>query len=544
MHWNSRRWLASYGLLWLLFFATGSRRMGFRTTGSGTSGSASAWAQAAADAPNPSDGYEYADRCEGHDAGAQIMNCMSRLPADKHGYRAGTIILPNTIKEPAEADWSTPVVLGPGVNLRGQGLFASSFHCTVAGVCLKHDASESGGPRSHSVLPSTVYEGFTLSGNGAAGQEILHFSDAQGVTVRDVATDGAREAGGSCIHLEDVNWWTERNEFTNVSTLYGCKIGWRFTAAPTNKFQPHPSFGYNRFLDIKANTDGPQTAFSFEGNAYVYNSTFRITINKGGAGSTLFHMQDKAEYYLNETHIAGEENGSGGYRFDLAPGTLFTYYGNVNLSVKTDRLAPGSELGRYGDDAGYGPSVPTQLYNGIEWQRSAAIPDGADLNAYSDCGIFAGRKLLHAPPAIGDHFVRVEVICSRDRNYLGQIAYLMEYPSADMRPRVWQRLKANGQWGPWREMGWADQSTFSGKTAALPGNPIAAGSCARLTASVPGASPGMVVMASPAGPVTPGLHWDTAAVTGNGTVTVPVCNQSAASVTPANGSVFSVRVIP
>ena len=89
--------------------------------------------------PASIDGVLYADHCAGSDIGAKINACVALLPVTtkefQSGYRAGTIILPNTVAEPAMARWSTPVVLGPGVNLAGQGLFASYFFCAVDGDC-------------------------------------------------------------------------------------------------------------------------------------------------------------------------------------------------------------------------------------------------------------------------------------------------------------------------------------------------------------------------------------------------------------------------
>ncbi len=494
-----------------------------------------------------SSGYEFAERCTGPDAGAKIMDCLKRLPTAPNGYKVGTIMLPNTAAHPADAAWSTPVVLGPGVNLIGQGLFASSFNCTVAGDCLKHDASSRSGPTAHTVLPNTVYEGFTITGNGAAGQEIMHFADAQGVTIRDVAVDGAKQAGGSCIHLEDVNWWTERNEFVDVSTLYHCKTGWRFTAQKSNKYQPHPSFGYNRFLDIKANVSSDQRAFSFESNVYVYNSTFRVTINKGGAGAILFHMEDGAEYYLNETYMFGEEDGRNGYRFDLGPKTQFSYYGMINVSVDRDNVAPGAILSRFGDDAGYGPAIGMQFHNGAQWARANPIPPGSSLDPYVACGTFAGKQLVNAPAELGSDFLRVEVICSQDPGYATQIAYQMEYsPRTKNGPRVWQRLRSAGSWGQWREIMWKDQLPLAGTTGALPVTPVAAGSCLSLKAPVPGATGKMAVNVSPAvgsQAMIAGLHWDTSYVSADNMVTIPLCNTTSAAIVLHPGMVFNVRVI-
>jgi len=132
--------------------------------------------------------FVYADQCPGpsNDIGAKIMGCVTppppshtaMIPTAADGLQVGTIILPNTAKEPALARWATPVVLGPGISLMGQGPLASYFECTVTtGDCLKYDASwcNSGcatnnitGPAnaiySHIGNPSTVYQGFTLTG--------------------------------------------------------------------------------------------------------------------------------------------------------------------------------------------------------------------------------------------------------------------------------------------------------------------------------------------------------------------------------------------
>jgi hypothetical protein len=86
---------------------------------------------------------------------------------------------------------------------------------------------------------------------------------------------------------------------------------------------------------------------------------------------------------------------------------------------------------------------------------------------------------------------------------------------------------------------------YSGTTGALPRATISAGACAPLTASIAGATSGMVVVATPASTtqLVAGLHWDTAYVSAAGIVTVPVCNTTAAPVTPNITPTFNVRVI-
>jgi hypothetical protein len=86
---------------------------------------------------------------------------------------------------------------------------------------------------------------------------------------------------------------------------------------------------------------------------------------------------------------------------------------------------------------------------------------------------------------------------------------------------------------------------YSGTTGALPRATISAGACAMLTASIAGATSGMVVVATPASTtqLVAGLHWDAAYVSAVGTATVPVCNTTAAPVTPNITPTFNVRVI-
>jgi hypothetical protein len=107
-------------------------------------------------------------------------------------------------------------------------------------------------------------------------------------------------------------------------------------------------------------------------------------------------------------------------------------------------------------------------------------------------------------------------------------------------------------WAPQLEQGaimtaYKNTSTIlplTGTTGALPAGAIAAGTCATLTASIAGATSDMVAYATPASTtqLIAGLHWDTAYVSATGTVTVPVCNTTASSVTPNITPVFNVRV--
>src|SRR3954452_17960773 len=77
----------------------------------------------------------FASKCPGTDIGMKINSCAAKLPL-RGGYHVGTIMLPNTSSDTADATWATPFHIGPGGNLPGQCWLASSRHSTVAGNCL------------------------------------------------------------------------------------------------------------------------------------------------------------------------------------------------------------------------------------------------------------------------------------------------------------------------------------------------------------------------------------------------------------------------
>jgi len=254
---------------------------------------------------------------------------------------------------------------------------------------LLHDESASSGLYAHTVSINSVFQGFAITGINTVVQNIIHLKDAVNVTFRDVGVDGAGAAGSACIWLHDVNYWTERNTFENVSTIYGCKIGWRFTADVASPYQPNPSFGYNRFLNIKANPITGQQAFSMEGNSYIYNCTFRMTVNADHA--TIIHMQDNARYYENETHMFGE--GASNITLELQNTSQFTYNGQINVGPQVNSIAGGAILIHWGDDGGYGPATSTVFYNNVIVPGlSAAVYTVATLPAASS--VRAGTQVV------------------------------------------------------------------------------------------------------------------------------------------------------
>lgn len=473
--------------------------------------------------------------CSGSDIGAWINAAISALPTGavsgpnygNNGYKIGTVELPNA----NGMTWSTPVRIGPGTNLIGQGKFsiftctASNGRATVSNIvetsgsvvtltvnpasaifaagqdvylsglsvgtwlnsqtvvvssvtsttvtfndptghgtqvsvaetgnatpsvaCLTIDHSASSGQFAHTVFSNSKIGNFTIEGNGAAGQSIIKFKDVQGIEVHSVVTDGATDAGQACYWLEDINSWTERNTFIDDSSGYNCNIGWRFTSEAS--ISPHPSFGYNRFLDIKFNTAGAQTAFSIENNSYLYSGTYRITGNKGGAGSIVWFMKGGAQFYENELQLQGEENGTGGELLDItSPSNQFTYWGNIVWGGGTpNNVAAGATVIHW-LDSNYFVEAGNFSQNPITWASAATLASGFNLNSVTACGNYEVTSPVNGPSVSPSNaLLHLQVICAgaAGPGYIEQIAYQANYTSRI--PLVFQRNEDGGTWGSW-----------------------------------------------------------------------------------------------
>jgi hypothetical protein len=474
--------------------------------------------------------------CAGSDIGAWINAAVAALPIGvvsgpnfgNSGYKIGTIELPSA----NGMVWSTPVTIGPGVDLIGRGKF-SIFNCSVSSgrapishivetsgnivtltvnrgsifsvgqdvylsglsvgawldaqtvvvrsstgttitfndpsshgtqssapetgnatpsvACLTVDQSAptGSGEFAHTVNSSSKLENFVIEGNGAAGQSIIKFKDAQGVAVHNVVADGATDAGQACYWMEDVNWWTERNTFIDDSSGYNCNIGWRFTSEASTS--PHPSFGYNRFLDIKFNTAGAQKAFSIENNSFLYSGTYRITGNKGGVDSIIWFMSGKAAFYENELQFQGEENGSGGYFLDITSGSnRFTYWGNIVWGGGTpNSIAPGAIVMHW-LDSNYFTSAPNFLQNSLTWGSAYTLPNGHDLNSARSCGNYEVTSPRNGPPVSPPNaLLHLQVVCagSAGQGYVEQLVYQANYNNRI--PLIFQRNLVGGSWSAW-----------------------------------------------------------------------------------------------
>lgn len=322
-------------------------------------------------------------------------------------------------------------------------------NATPSVACLTVDQSAPSGQFAHTVTSNSKLENFVIEGNGAAGQSVIKFRDAQGVEVHNVIADGATDAGQACFWLEDVNWWTERNTFIDDSSGYNCNIGWRFTSEASTS--PHPSFGYNRFLDIKFNTAGEQTAFSIENNSFLYSGTYRITGNKGGTGSVVWFMSGKASFYENELQLQGEENGSGGYLLDITSGAnQFTYWGNIIWGGGTPSTIAHGATVLHWLDSNYFTAAPNFLQNPLTWASAYTLPNGSNLNSVKSCGNYEVTSPQNGPSVSPSNaLLHLQVVCAgaAGTGYVEQIVYQSNYTNDA--PLLFERNSDGGHWGSW-----------------------------------------------------------------------------------------------
>jgi hypothetical protein len=215
------------------------------------------------------------------DLGAQINAAVTAL-----GSAGGIIYLPAGTYTMS----TTATINQQSISLMGAGPFASIINCTVAGDCLiihPPHFSCCAPPATGNALGGP-YAQFTIEGNGATGQNLLHTIDMSSTSMHDIFLDGANSSTSSCLLMEDAIYWTEENYFYNFQTGYNCQIAVNLKNDSGNSNQPG-SFGYNHF-DFHMQPYTGQYGFYLQGNAQLYNGYLHISAN--AIGGTIMHIGD------------------------------------------------------------------------------------------------------------------------------------------------------------------------------------------------------------------------------------------------------------
>lgn len=267
------------------------------------------------------------------DWGAAINAAIATCQTGYGGYRSCKVVLPEVNSGP----WTTSVTIADvNVSLVGQGKTASTFSCTVAGDCLRVS------PSTFTVQPGSEISSFSIIGNGASGQNILHVRDTIARNFRELFLDGANEPGGACVWLEAYRKWTERNRI-DIDTGTSCTKSWRFSADVGNPYCPSSaacSLGYNWiYAHMNPNTSA-QIGMSWEGNIYFYNGELHVVVNKDGTvcGASVFQATGNATVNGEAAFIDGEDNcgSTSGYLWNLAATSTMEFTGGyVNFNPST-----------------------------------------------------------------------------------------------------------------------------------------------------------------------------------------------------------------
>lgn len=215
--------------------------------------------------------------------GAQCTAAATAL-----GSTGGEIIIPQT--GTAGMSQTTGCTISyNNITLKGFGPRASVINCTVAGDCLLLNLTSDfychivgGLCTSTDQSSGGRLSGFSILGNGATGQNIIHTQDMFAWNFENLFLDGASEAGGACLEMENVTYWTERNVQTGIDFGYNCSSGVLLKASA------HPSFAYNHVQwEFDPGTGQTGLGVAASSTVYLNGAIVKITGNLTGTGSLI-----------------------------------------------------------------------------------------------------------------------------------------------------------------------------------------------------------------------------------------------------------------
>jgi hypothetical protein len=229
------------------------------------------------------------------------------------------------------------------IQLLGAGPQASIVNCTFNGDCL----ALSPPLFTNSRASAGTVANMAFIGNAGASQTPVHTRDMIGWTLHDLLIDGstsptAPATGTSCLMMENVTAWTERNVTYNIQFGNHCYIPVNMKHDAGDSFQPG-SFGYNEFSFAMEPTD---YGVYMQGNAVLYNGSLHLIANM--QGGKLIHMQDTFSTQFTQTpdniteklNVNVENQTGGGQLFDLTTTKVALFEGWINNSNSFGSLVP------------------------------------------------------------------------------------------------------------------------------------------------------------------------------------------------------------
>jgi Pectate lyase superfamily protein len=221
------------------------------------------------------------------------------------------------------------------------------------------------------------------SGGTDGGQTGITTQDAVGLKFSNITVASC----GTAIDMRDVHYWSERNDFDDV-TFFDDLLAVHFDAIAGDPYIPTASFGYNSFR-VWVDTDSPGTVFRLTGGGYAYSSFYSVRGNIA-VGSTIFDARSDgyAESFGTNTYIVQvEDQGSGS-------GTSFVF---------DDSVISGPNGGIYGTSfLTYGAKTrlysPGSVYVGVSQPDLAAQDLGSFVTTATSSNTYT--SLLLAPTSV------------------------------------------------------------------------------------------------------------------------------------------------
>ncbi len=199
----------------------------------------------------------------GSDLGAQIINALA---SSSDTYK--TLLIAGS---GSPYTWSTKVTIDPRyVSLRGEGSGTTFINCT-ASVCLSVVEP------FFSLDPGGVIAGFTITGDGSAGQVGIQSAGVQNQRWDDISFAGFTGAGAVSWYLynsNSSNGWAERIHATKIRIENGG--GLKFAYNTSNLLAS--SFGYSDF-DVTCDTQGAGQSCFQVASGRLYGSDIHIQGN-------------------------------------------------------------------------------------------------------------------------------------------------------------------------------------------------------------------------------------------------------------------------
>jgi hypothetical protein len=205
---------------------------------------------------------------------------------------------------------------GKAVNMHQLMFMGSGVNATMISVA-------SGGSITLTSPVTLPYHGgslrdFTIScaNSGLTG---VTTQDAVGIKWSNVGIENCSTG----VDMQNVNAWTERNDFDDV-TFFDCAVAVHLDRQPPQSNTKTLSYGYNDFR-IWVNVDNPGTVFLMSGGGDAYNSTYSVQGNLA-VGSIIFdaHNDQYSNVYANAMYndtffVKVEDTGTSGtsYVFDV-----------------------------------------------------------------------------------------------------------------------------------------------------------------------------------------------------------------------------------